>query len=215
MVGEPTVRQGSTGDAVTRLQQALQRASFDPGSVDGNFGPNTEQAVRSFQSARGLTVDGVVGPQTWDALCTPSFTPADWNDGGTVQRNNNCYNYSSDIRTDTFAQPGRGSGHPFSTLDCSSVGAGAQADGLTPVSCDQPDCPKCGHRMALVIWPGQDFHWYRRDIDGTWSHKPGQTRARNVDNSGRSITDPRTADRGPYTDFCGCYCLCKPDVTIR
>ncbi|MBV9102244.1 MAG: hypothetical protein JO060_01570 [Candidatus Eremiobacteraeota bacterium] len=62
--------------------------------------------------------------------------------------------------------------------------------------------------------PGYDFHWYRRDRDGTWSHKPGGTEARNVDNSGHIITDPRTADRGPYTQFCGCYCVCAGKVHI-
>ena len=36
--------------------------------MDGSFGANTETAVRSFQSAHGLTVDGVVGAQTWSAL---------------------------------------------------------------------------------------------------------------------------------------------------
>lgn len=215
MVSEPTLQQGATGDAVQRLQQALQRAGFDPGAIDGTFGPKTDQAVRAFQNSRSLTIDGIVGPQTWQALCVPAFSPADWNDGGVIQRHNNCYNYASDLRTDTFAQPGNGSGHSFASLDCAGVDAGAQSDGLTPISCDQDGCAKCGHQVALVIWPGQDFHWYRRDVDGTWSHKPGSTRARNVDSGGSSITDPRTAARGPYTVFCGCYCLCKPDVKIQ
>lgn len=47
----------------------------------------------------------------------------------------------------------------------------------------------------------QDYHWYRQNadengnFDGTWSHKPGNTEVRNVDNSGNVIYDPRTADR--------------------
>lgn len=62
--------------------------------------------------------------------------------------------------------------------------------------------------VALVIAPGDDFHWYRQDDDGTWSHKPGRTEATNRDNAGRVIHDPRRADRGAYTEFCGCFCVC-------
>lgn len=59
---------GSSGAAVTELQRALARDGFDPGAVDGKFGPATERAVRAFQRANGLDVDGVVGPRTRAAL---------------------------------------------------------------------------------------------------------------------------------------------------
>jgi uncharacterized protein YkwD len=80
----PTLQEGSSGEAVEVLQRALQRAGFDPGPVDGEFGPMTAAAVRSFQAARGLVVDGIVGPQTWSALgegevtgpCANADTPA-------------------------------------------------------------------------------------------------------------------------------------------
>jgi len=64
----PTLREGSEGDAVRRLQQKLTAQGFSPGPVDGDFGPKTDSAVRAFQRARGLVVDGVVGPKTWSAL---------------------------------------------------------------------------------------------------------------------------------------------------
>ena len=64
----PTLQEGSSGEAVEELQRALQRAGFDPGPIDGEFGPVTAAAVRSFQAAKGLVVDGIVGPQTWSAL---------------------------------------------------------------------------------------------------------------------------------------------------
>lgn len=68
---------GSSGSAVRSLQQRLQAAGFDPGSVDGHFGPNTRAAVIAFQRAQRLEVDGVVGNQTLRAIGgESSFTPA-------------------------------------------------------------------------------------------------------------------------------------------
>ncbi|ANN17891.1 hypothetical protein SD37_21070 [Amycolatopsis orientalis] len=64
----PTLRQGATGAAVNRLQRALTAASGKTLAIDGTFGPNTEKAVRDYQSARRLDVDGVVGQATWAAL---------------------------------------------------------------------------------------------------------------------------------------------------
>jgi peptidoglycan hydrolase-like protein with peptidoglycan-binding domain len=55
---------GSQGFAVRLLQQALGRLGHSPGTVDGIFGPLTDAAVRAFQHARGITVDGLVGGQT-------------------------------------------------------------------------------------------------------------------------------------------------------
>jgi peptidoglycan hydrolase-like protein with peptidoglycan-binding domain len=72
--GQPQLSIGSRGGAVSALQQQLAAAGFDPGGVDGDFGPMTRAAVLRFQSANGLDVDGVVGPQTWGALGGSSFT---------------------------------------------------------------------------------------------------------------------------------------------
>jgi peptidoglycan hydrolase-like protein with peptidoglycan-binding domain len=57
------ISSGSQGRQVQLLQQALGGVA-----VDGMFGPETEEAVRSFQASHGLTVDGIVGPQTSAAL---------------------------------------------------------------------------------------------------------------------------------------------------
>jgi murein L,D-transpeptidase YcbB/YkuD len=63
-----TLKLGSSGDDVIAVQQALAQLGYDPGSVDGDFGPATQQAVVAFQTASGLTADGVVGPETLAAL---------------------------------------------------------------------------------------------------------------------------------------------------
>jgi hypothetical protein len=148
-------------------------------------------------------------PAVAKAACPgpPKYDPGKWNDGGMIQGCNNCYNYACDIRTDNFAQPGGGT-----NPECNSVTTGAVNDGLR--QCKADHCHPCHHRVALVIAPGYDFHWYRQDDTGWWSHKPGCGEARNWDESHNSISDPSTANRGVYTQFCGYFCVYKPDVKI-
>jgi len=59
-----TLSPGATGSEVKTLQNALKALGYDPGTPDGNYGPSTEAAVKQFQTANGLTADGVVGPET-------------------------------------------------------------------------------------------------------------------------------------------------------
>ncbi|MBX9399986.1 LamG domain-containing protein [Lysobacter sp. BMK333-48F3] len=134
-----------------------------------------------------------------------AFQPTYWNDGSTRQRNNNCYNYANNKATNTFAQPGRAAGAMYTSLSCTAVVAAANRDGLEPVAATQINDLSHKNIAALVVAPGYDYHWYRRDANGKWTHKPGGTAATNRDNSGNEILDPRNANRGPYSDFCGFY----------
>jgi len=151
----------------------------------------------------------------WGCCKIPPYSPAFWNDSGTVQFNNNCYNYGNNKRTDTFAQPGRRSGDYPNPMTCADVAAAAVNDGVLqlPVS---GVCPDTEDKIALVVDPGTDYHWYRLGSDGMWSHKPGGTRATNLDASGNPISNPETANRCSgwlcYTDFCGYFCSCSSDV---
>ncbi len=70
--GNPVLEIGDRGGAVRRLQRALRRGGQEVG-VDGYFRQETWQAVRSVQRAHGLSVDGIVGADTWAAL--PSGAP--------------------------------------------------------------------------------------------------------------------------------------------
>ena len=58
------IQSGQKSGCVTELQNLLKAKGYNPGTVDGVFGANTLAAVKSFQSASGLTVDGLVGTNT-------------------------------------------------------------------------------------------------------------------------------------------------------
>ena len=63
-----TVSKGSNGDAVQAVQHLLKNKFGFSITIDGDFGTNTKSAVTNFQTSKGLTVDGIVGPNTWLAL---------------------------------------------------------------------------------------------------------------------------------------------------
>jgi hypothetical protein len=146
--------------------------------------------------------------------CAPIYEPGWWN-VPSRQPSNNCYNYAANYRTDTFAQPGLAAGAMYTALTCASVRPAALADQLIDAPHADNVCPSNGHLVALVIWPGVDFHWYRKGRNGAWSHKPGGTPVTNVDNAGNHISDPRTADRGGYTDFCTFMVVMHGHIKIR
>ena len=60
-----TLQAGSTGSDVSELQQQLKDGGYYSGPIDGDYGQSTEDAVRAYQTAHGLTVDGVAGAETW------------------------------------------------------------------------------------------------------------------------------------------------------
>lgn len=59
-----TLKYGSSGSRVTELQNNLKKLGYSVGTVDGKFGAATKRAVIAFQSAHGLTPDGLAGAQT-------------------------------------------------------------------------------------------------------------------------------------------------------
>lgn len=89
-----SLRPGARGEQVTSLQDKLRSSGFDPGRSDGVFGERTERAVRDFQRARGLTVDGIAGRRTLAALNSPDSmeptrpTPNGGGVNGTASLNN-------------------------------------------------------------------------------------------------------------------------------
>jgi N-acetylmuramoyl-L-alanine amidase len=73
------IRRGDVGDAVRDVQRRLLDLGhrIDPSELSGSFGPSTEDAVRQFQRARSLPVDGIVGSDTWGLLVESGYRLGD------------------------------------------------------------------------------------------------------------------------------------------
>ncbi len=69
-------RQGSSGSVVTKIQQRLREGGYYTYTIDGIYGSRTAAAVKKFQKARGLAVDGVCGPATLSALGISVSSPS-------------------------------------------------------------------------------------------------------------------------------------------
>mgnify|MGYP003564610791 CR=1 FL=1 len=151
----------------------------------------------------------------------PVYNPAYWNDSTRIKKAN-CYVYSMDVicTTDRKLQPGELSGKIFNTLTGEDIISAAIADGpflgdgrvITSTTADEVPADN-QYKVALVIAPDQDYHWYVQNSDGNWSHKRGWTEATNVDANGDLITDPQTCNREyEYIDYhiwCGYYMVTR------
>ncbi|MFL5320655.1 MAG: peptidoglycan-binding protein [Myxococcaceae bacterium] len=82
----PTLRFGSKGSSVVTLQNKLRALGFNPGPSDGVFGNGTLAAVKAFQHSRGLSADGVVGPNTWGKLNVSAPAPSSSGGSGPTLR---------------------------------------------------------------------------------------------------------------------------------
>lgn len=76
-------------------------------------------------------------------------------------------------------------------------------------------CPIGMSKVAAVVDKGVDYHWYRQDRNGRWSHKDGSNKVKTYDALKRPIFNPELASRDyrwqgsdlNYEDFCGFYCV--------
>ncbi len=111
----PVLREGARGPAVVELQQALNRAGFSCGEADGKFGARTATALRAFQQANGLEVDGVAGRGVWEKLgrtgasdgspANPGWAPRS-NDGVLFVAVNNSEAHRSTLESDALRARG-------------------------------------------------------------------------------------------------------------
>lgn len=196
-------------EIVERLIRSISTYSPGDSDLEGYLIQLLDQPVRTgiVTEGDGATPASLPLPDVTCYIERGKFNPGFWNDPNVIGRNN-CYNYASNWRTNTFAQPGKGAGQMYTLLTCAEVTRAALADGLHRRFDCFPDTEKPRPLMALVVAPGNDYHWYRLQQEPFWGHKPGGTAARNTDNRGVVITNPETCDRGPYTEFCGYFYGC-------
>ena len=149
--------------------------------------------------------------ETWWACGSNYFNPnaSYFNDPAHVTHNN-CYCFASNHRPDIrFALPGKRGGHPATAMTCGACVDGLRADGW------KDGCQPNGLTIVMVIWPGNDYHFYRLVTGGPywwWGHKPGGTPAKYTDDCGHPIYQyqgqgyaPNNICRGGYSDFCGYF----------
>ena len=161
----------------------------------------------------------------------PDFNPDLYNKHKGVKEALNCFAYAFDYRrlpkdctkdgcSVPFPQPGRASGYP----KWSEVNGKRCPDLLARLFGDVPDlkmtsfegkCPKNYSKIGLVVDEDEDYHFYRQDSNGYWSHKPGATNVTHIDGTGRPIYDPQLASRYypdsglNYDEFCSYLCVPK------
>lgn len=151
----------------------------------------------------------------------PPFDPARWNDKKKIRKTHNCYAYVFDIINENFdrkPQPGYYSGYDHMSNDeirsCDKLMERVKSDNPSVISSTfDKKCPK-GYRkgyVAVDTSDNPDYHFYRLDKDGTWSHKPGSTRARMENFDGKVILRPDKARRESeshyYDRSCGYFCF--------
>ena len=139
----------------------------------------------------------------------PVFKPETYNNSFIIQDTHNCYAYAfnhydkppekecNKTKCDVpFHQPGRRAGYPkwekVKGKRCPDIVARVMGDipGVKLTNFTRR-CSKGSSKVALVVDPENDYHWYRQDKDGYWSHKPGGTKVTRKDASGHRIYRPR------------------------
>merc|ERR1712166_88104 len=112
-----------------------------------------------------------------------------------------------------WARPGKAAGYAFTKpFNCEDMVNGVLLDSpsikYTKERNSNFKCPKNYYRVALFKNDkGREFHFYRQDSNGIWSHKNGWRKVTNLDCKKQLIKDPLKAKRGIYNVFCGFFAV--------
>jgi hypothetical protein len=164
----------------------------------------------------------------------PKYNPKRYNKTRRIRESHNCYSYAIDLIdlpskeicneekcNIPYHQPGRYRGFPkwskTTGKRCPDLIARLKSEipGLSVVNFTDK-CPPRTSKIALVVDPKEDYHFYRQDSNGLWSHKPGGTNVTNLDADQKLIYDPAIASRNytkdgksdlNYKYFCSYMCV--------
>ena len=154
-----------------------------------------------------------------------------------VRESHNCYSYflnlhsnkateicKNELNKENYcrrSQPGYASGFPAlekKDFKCKEIVKRTLADNPKMFKVKRnKSCPVGFYKGAIVVAPGVDYHYYRLNDEGVWTHKPGYKPSTYLDAKNNVIKDPKTADRNygkdlNYTDFCGYVCVPRNPV---
>jgi len=151
----------------------------------------------------------------------PEFDAKRWNNNLKIRKTHNCYAYVLDIIKEDFEtkpQPGYASGFSYLSDDdiraCDKMFVRMKADNPSIIQTSYKDACPYGYRkgyLAVDDSNNTDYHFYRMDSNGLWSHKPGSTNARMENYDGKKISAPHKARRESnshnYNKSCGYFCF--------
>jgi hypothetical protein len=130
------------------------------------------------------------------------YNPDLWNKDNNIKYTHNCYSYAMGKiipKLKSKAQPGYASGYNHiadKDFTCESFRKRLSKD--APMSYlekfDSP-CKNGFYKVFLALDTPNDYHWWKQNSDGYWSHKPGSTEVTNLDASGKKIKNPEKSDR--------------------
>jgi hypothetical protein len=177
----------------------------------------------------GARMSQAAPDKPWDNRIDPKWQ------NRTLRYRNNCYNFATDVLTNTFAEPGFGSGmrhKDYSVFaNCDYLRTGAIKDGLINIPVKEfgkydGENAKCHYIAGYVSTKIKDFHWYRLMRPGVdnvdreiFFHKPGGYSIMTNDFGGKPIEKyglfSPYFNPGPYDKFCGFFKVCGQKLNIE
>ena len=130
------------------------------------------------------------------------YNPHLWNDNDKIKTTHNCYTYALGKIVPGLkskAQPGYASG--FNHINDDEYECKYFFDRLKKdvpanyIGQFDKSCIPGFYKVFLALDPKNDYHWWRHNKDGYWSHKPGSTEVTDVDSDGKKIKNPLLANR--------------------